>query len=133
MLKTQRQPALRKTDVSGCGYWSSVVYWVVCRLKKKRGGRKFFLGLGKGKLFTHFYWLCVVAKMRNVLACVLAYLLVLMPTVVVWLAFDYFCTLCYIYCKICCMYFSVKLELYPHSVNSCFLKTCFPVNRIFFV
>ena len=71
MLKTQRQPALRKTDVSGCGYWSSVVYWVVCRLKKKRGGRKFFLGLGKGKLFTHFYWLCVVAKMRNVLACVL--------------------------------------------------------------
>ena len=69
MLKTQRQPALRKTDVSGCGYWSSVV----CRLKKikKRRKRKFFLELGKGKLFTHFYWLCVVAKMRNVLACVL--------------------------------------------------------------
>jgi hypothetical protein len=68
-LFSKKKSCATVTLVSGCGYWSSVV----CRLKKikKRRERKFFLGLGKGKLFTHFYWLCVVAKMRNVLACVL--------------------------------------------------------------
>ena len=59
--------------IIGCGFLSFTVCQVACRLEKnkKRGKREKIIGLGKGKLFTHFYWLCVVAKMRNVLACVL--------------------------------------------------------------